>query len=260
MNEIVGVEIDSNENLEYFYTNNLDVKKNLTVIVETECGLKFGKIITDIHPIDNKKLKNKLYKIIRISSKQDYRTYQKNIKDAKEALDKCKKLAIEYDLDMNIIDAYYTHDRGQLLFKFISDSRVDFRNLARDLAAIYHTRIELRQIGVRDKAKLVGGIGCCGQKLCCSRFLKDFNSVSIQNAKNQNLALNPSKINGLCGRLLCCLKYEDESYKECRKHLPNVGQTVETENGSGKVISIDILNKKYKVETANGVVEVESSK
>ena len=259
MNEIVGIEIDSNENLEYFYTNNLNLKKNLTVIVETESGLKFGKIVTDVHSIDNKKLKSKLNKVIRISSKQDYRTYQKNLKDAREALQKCKKLAKQYNLDINIMDAHYTHDRGQLIFKFISDTRVDFRNLARDLAAIYHTRIELRQIGVRDKAKLVGGIGCCGQKLCCSRFLKDFNSVSIQNAKNQNLALNPSKINGLCGRLLCCLKYEDECYKECRKNLPNIGQTVKIESVEGKVISLDILNKKYKVETENGVVEVGST-
>ena len=161
---------------------------------------------------------------------------------------------------MNIIDASYTHDRTQLLFRFLSDTRVDFRDLARDLASIYHTRIELRQIGVRDKSKLVGGIGCCGQELCCSRFLKNFNSVSIQNAKNQNLALNPSKINGLCGRLLCCLKYEDECYKECRKNLPNIGQIVKTENGEGKVISLDILKKKYKVETENGVVEIESVK
>ena len=260
MNEIVGVTVDNGETTEYYYLNDLKIKKNITVIVETENGLKFGKVVTDVHPIDKKKLKVKINKIVRIASKQDYNTHQKNIKDAKVALKKCKSLAQQYDLDMNIIDASYTHDRKQLLFRFLSDTRVDFRDLARDLANIYHTRIELRQIGVRDKSKLVGGIGCCGQELCCSRFLKDFNSVSIQNAKNQNLALNPSKINGLCGRLLCCLKYEDECYKECRKNLPNIGQTVKTKYGEGKVISLDILNKKYKVETENGVVEVESTK
>lgn len=257
MNKIVGVSIENNERLEYFYTNNLNVKKNLTVIVETEEGLKFGKIITDNHPIDSKKLKKQLNKIVRIATTQDYHTYQKNKKEAKEALKQCNRLIKENALDMKIVENYYTHDRQQLIFKFVSDTRVDFRDLARDLASIYHTRIELRQIGVRDKAKQIGGIGLCGQKLCCARYINDFDSVSIGMAKNQDLALNPTKINGLCGRLLCCLRYEDDNYSKCRKNCPKVGEKVKTKNGDGTVISLDVLNQKYKVETKTGIEEVE---
>ena len=257
MNNIVGISFDDNNRIEYFYTNDLKLKKNLTVIVETENGLKFGKVETDVHPIDNTKLKKKIYKIIRIASKQDYHNHQKNKKDALIALKKCKSLAKEYNLNMNILEAEYTFDREQLLFKFISEERIDFRNLARDLAAIYHTRIELRQIGVRDKAKEIGGIGPCGQQLCCARYLNEFASVSINMAKNQDLALNPTKINGLCGRLLCCLKYEDETYKECKKNCPKIGQTVKTEHGEGKVVSVETLKQKYKVETSRGIEEVQ---
>lgn len=256
MNEIVGIIFDNSDRITYFYTNNLEIKKNLTVIVDTDNGLRFGKVITEIHPINEKKLNKKLNKIVRIASSQDYHNYQKNLKDAKKALKKCEELAKNYNLDMKIIDTYYTHDRDQLVFKFISDNRIDFRDLARDLANIYHTRIELRQIGVRDKAKEISGIGSCGQKLCCSRFLNEFNSVSIAMAKNQNLALNPSKINGLCGRLLCCLKYEDECYTECRKKLPKIGQTIsKSDEKEGKVISIDILKQKYQIETSSGIIE-----
>lgn len=257
MNNIVGISFDNNDRIEYYYVNDLNIKKNLTVIVQTDNGLRFGKIVTDIHPIDNKKLKTKLNKIIRIASKQDYQNYQKNKKDAHQALKKCKNLAKEYGLQMNILEATYTFDREQLLFKFTSEERIDFRDLARDLAAIYHTRIELRQIGVRDKAKEIGGIGPCGQKLCCARYLNDFASVSINMAKNQDLALNPTKINGLCGRLLCCLKYEDDTYKECKKNCPKIGQIVKTEHGEGKVISVETLKQKYKVETNRGIEEVE---
>ena len=256
MDKIVGITLDNGDTIEYFYVNDLKLNKNITVIVEIEETLRFGKVVTDIHPIDSKKLDKKLNKVIRIASKQDYHTNQKNIKDAEKAMKKCISLAEEYGLDMKIIEAYYTHDREQLIFKFVSDTRIDFRNLAKDLATIYHTRIELRQIGVRDKAKKVSGIGSCGQKLCCSRFIKEFDSVSIQMAKNQNLALNPSKINGLCGRLLCCLKYEDECYTECRKELPKMGQKIKTKDGKeGQVVSLDILNKKYKVQTGTGIEE-----
>lgn len=256
MDKIVGITLDNSDSIEYYYLNNLKINKNITVIVESDDVLRFGKVVTDIHSIDSSKLNKKLNNIIRIASKQDYHTNQKNIKDAKTAMKKCIKLAEEYKLDMKIIEVYYTHDREQLIFKFVSDTRIDFRNLARDLATIYHTRIELRQIGVRDKAKKVSGIGSCGQKLCCSRFIKEFDSVSIQMAKNQNLALNPSKINGLCGRLLCCLKYEDDCYTECRKKLPKIGKKIQTKDGKeGQVISLDILNKKYKIQTATGIEE-----
>ncbi|MDE6284397.1 MAG: hypothetical protein K2M17_01470, partial [Bacilli bacterium] len=169
-----------------------------------------------------------------------------NLKDGDKALKKCGELVPNLELNMKITTAQFTFDRKQLLFQFTADDRIDFRELAKKLAALYHTRIELRQIGARDKAKEVGGIGICGKKLCCSNFLNQMESVSMNMAKNQNLALNPSKINGLCGRLLCCLTYEDDNYIECAKGMPCVGQGVNTPKGRGTVTSVDILNRKYK--------------
>lgn len=249
--KVVGVSFDNNNQIYYFDSNNLDLKRNLTVVVETERGIQFGKIELPLFEISEDKIKNSLKKVIRIATKQDYMNYQKNIKDAKIALEKCIKLTQNYKINMQIMDASYTLDRSQLLFRFISDDRIDFRKLAKKLGTIYKTRIELRQIGVRDKAKEIGGCGLCGMELCCTKFGSDFTSVSINMAKNQNISLNPSKINGLCGRLLCCLRYEDENYKECRKKLPKVGQTVNVENKTGKVTSIDIINGKYTVNVNN---------
>jgi len=162
---------------------------------------------------------------------------------------------------MQLLDATYTFDREQLIFKFLSDKRIDFRELVKDFAAIFHTRIELRQIGARDKAKEIGGCGMCGRNLCCSTFLNDMDSVTIGMAKNQNISLNPNKINGLCGRLLCCLKYEDKCYSECRVGIPSVGKKVKTEEGEGVVTSVDILNRKYFVNIEEkGIVEINLSK
>ena len=257
--KIVGVQFDDSDKIIYYYVDDLKLKKNLTVICDNEGTLQFGKVVTDIHPIEEKKLNKDLGKIVRIATKQDYSNHLSNLKDANKALKKARTLANKYNLEMNIIDAIYTFNKDQLLFHFYSDNRVDFRDLARDLANIYKTRIELRQIGVRDKAKKVCGIGLCGQKLCCSRWLDEFDSVSISMAKNQNLSLNPNKINGLCGRLLCCLKYEDECYKECRKGLPQIGKEVEVDGVKGKVISLDILKRKYRVETEKGIIEVDAS-
>ena len=171
---------------------------------------------------------------------------------------KCKELVSDYDLHMIMVDCKYTFDRNQLIFRFLSDSRIDFRDLARELASIYKTRIELRQIGARDKAREIGGCGQCGRPLCCAGFLRDLDTVSINMAKNQGIALNPTKINGACGRLMCCLKFEDSCYSECRKCLPNMGSQVETPSGKGKVVSLDIIGKKYKVDVPNvGIVEVD---
>lgn len=253
---IVGIQFDNDEKLKYYSVENLVLNKNVTVIVKNEDNLHFGKVVTPIHPIDKNNLKKNIGQVLRIASKNDYTKHLNNLKQAKQALKKCIELVEKHKLKMEIMDATYTFDQDQLVFTFFAESRVDFRDLARDLAAIYKTRIELRQIGVRDKAKKVSGIGQCGQKLCCARFLDEFDSVSISMAKNQNLSLNPTKINGVCGRLLCCLKYENECYKECRKKLPTIGQTIEVEGIKGKVISLDILKKSYKVNTENGVVEV----
>lgn len=251
MIKAVGVEFKENGEKYYFSTKKVTPKKNITVIVDTEKGIQFGKVVTDVIDIDEKLFTKEIKPIIRISTKKDFNIHKKNLKDAKEALIVCKKIVEEDNLKMQVIDATYSFDRSQLLFRFVADNRIDFRDLAKELAAIYKTRIELRQIGIRDKAKEVGGLGICGRKMCCARFLKDFNSVSISMAKNQNLSLNPSKINGVCGRLLCCLKYEDDNYTECKKNLPKIGEIVKTEKGEGKVISLDILNHKYVVELNN---------
>lgn len=258
MIEIVGVSLKKGGKIYYFSPNGLKLEKGNNVIVKTERGLQFGIVETENTEIEEQKLKATLSEVVRVCSKKDIETNEKNIIDAKKTLKKCKELVEKYDLNMMILDASYTFDRSQLLFTFLADNRVDFRKLAKDLASIYKTRIELRQVGVRDKAKEIGGYGSCGRPLCCSKFLCDFDSVSINMAKNQNIALNPTKINGACGRLLCCLKYEDECYKEYSKKLPKVGKKVETEFGEGKVISVDILKQKYRVDVKeHGIVEVD---
>lgn len=258
MIEVVGVNFKNNSKLYYFSPNGLKIRKGINVIVKTERGLQFGTVELENTFIDDSKIKTALSEVVRISSKKDYEKHLKNVEDAKAALKQCKELVEKYELNMMILDANYTFDKSQLLFTFIADNRVDFRKLAKDLANIYKTRIELRQVGVRDKAKEVGGYGSCGRPLCCSKFLTDFDSVSINMAKNQNIALNPNKINGVCGRLLCCLKYEDECYRECAKNLPKVGKKVETEHGEGKVISIDVLKQTYRVDVKDyGIVEVQ---
>lgn len=260
MIKVVGVSFKENGKVYYFSPANLSLKKNITVIVQTERGIQFGKVVTEVIEIDDSKVTTPLKQIVRIASKNDYYSHLKNIKDAKDALIRCKQIVEKENLLMQIIDAEFTFDRSQLIFRFIADNRVDFRSVVKQLASIYKTRIELRQVGVRDKAKEIGGLGVCGCKLCCARFLKDLESVSISMAKNQNIALNPSKINGVCGRLLCCLKYEDECYKDCRKCLPKIGDLVETEKGKGTVVSLDILKKSYKVDVKDiGIIEIDKS-
>ena len=260
MINVVGISFKKNGRIYYFDPNGYKLKKNITVIVKTEQGLKFGKVSEPSINIAEDKLKGKLKKVIRISSRADYNNHRKNLKDATIALKKCRELVEKNELNMNIISSEYTFDRDKLIFRFLADNRVDFRQLAKDLAAIYKVRIELRQVGPRDKAKEIGGYGQCGQKLCCSRFLKELDTVSINMAKNQNIALNPSKINGLCGRLLCCLKYENDCYKECRANMHKIGDEIETEEGFGKVVGLDILRQKYKVEVPSvGIVWVEKN-
>ena len=236
----------------YFDCNNFNLKKNLTVIVNTERGLEFGTVLDFLDVEDGN-----YEKVIRIATKKDYLQHLKNINEAKLALDKCRELAEKNNLKMVIIDATYNFDKSQLLFRFLADERIDFRNLARELGSRLKTRIELRQIGIRDKAKEIGGIGPCGRNLCCSTFLTSFDAVSISMAKNQGLALNPTKINGVCGRLLCCLNYENEQYMEVRKNIPDVGKKVKINGKEGKVISSEPLAGKYKVFVDNEIVQVD---
>lgn len=221
--KIVGVKFNNNTKVYYFNSNGLDLKVNLTVIVNTDKGLKFGKIV---EIVDSKRENDAYPEVVRVATKKDFQQHLRNIQDEKKALEKCRELALKENLNMTIIDANYNFDKSQLIFRFLADERIDFRKLAKDLASNLKTRIELRQIGVRDKAKEIGGIGPCGRILCCSSFLTNFESVSINMAKNQGIALNPTKINGVCGRLLCCLNYENEQYMEVRKNIPDVGKKV----------------------------------
>ena len=258
MLEVVEIIFNEGGRVYYFDPNGYKLKNNVTVIVETDHGLQFGKVKTANVQIKPEKLKSPLKKVIRISNKNDYKKHQKNLKDAKTALENCKKIVEQQELPMSLIDATYTFDRDKLIIRFLADNRIDFRDLVKEIASIYKVRIELRQIGARDKAKEVSGCGICGQTLCCSRFLKDLDTVSISHAKNQNLSLNPTKINGVCGRLLCCLKYEDEEYTKCRKCLPKIGDKIKTEEGEGTVVGLDILKQQYKVDVPDhGIIRVD---
>lgn len=251
--KIIGVTFENDERIDY-YRYYEPIKIGYNVVVENDSGKYFATVATEIHEIDEDKLEMTLGRILRVSTKDDYKKYNDNKKKEISVIKKSNELIKKYKLDMKVLDAKFTLNKDQLLIRFYSEGRVDFRNLAKDLAAIYKTRIELRQIGVRDKAKIVGGVGVCGQKLCCSRFLKNFDSVSIAMAKNQDLALNPNKINGVCGRLMCCLKYENHCYTCFKKILPTVGKKVNVNGINGKVISVDVLRKKYKVELENGTI------
>ena len=249
--KIASVKVNDYGKTKYYDCNNLNLKKNLTVIVNTERGMEFGTVL-DLFDVDD----SNYDKIVRIATKKDYLQHLKNINEAKLALDKCRQLAEKNNLKMVIIDANYNFDRSQLLFRFLADERIDFRNLARELGFRLKTRIELRQIGIRDKAKEIGGIGPCGRHLCCSTFLTSFDAVSISMAKNQGLALNPTKINGGCGRLLCCLNYENELYTELKKDVLEVGKKTFINGKEGKVISSEPLRGKYKVLIGDEIIEV----
>lgn len=258
MIDVVGIVFSNKNKVYYFDPDGLDLHENITVIVNTERGMQFGKVVEYPKKISSNQIKGELKKIVRIASKKDYQKHISNIEEAKNAVKKCKDLVEELDMNMQIIDAEFTFDRNQLVFRFIADSRVDFRELARELATIYKTRIELRQVGVRDKAKEISGLGICGRKLCCSNFLEDLDSVSINMAKNQNLSLNPNKINGVCGRLLCCLRYEDDTYCELKTGLPVIGSKVTIKEGTGKVVSVNILKRIYRVDIPEiGIIEVD---
>ena len=237
--KVVGIKFKEDGKI-YNFSSDFDLKKNDKVIVETERGRQLGIVANPNVNTSNKNLKA----IEKIASDKDYNQYLNNLKDAKKAVDETKKLIKKLDLNMSLIDATYSLDKKQLLFNFVSDERVDFRELVKELAFKYHTRIELHQVGVRDKAKEIGGIGLCGRVLCCHGCLKNINSVNINMVKNQDIALNPTKINGACGRLLCCFTYENDIYEENRKKLPKVGEKINYKGKTVEVAKLDILNKK----------------
>lgn len=231
-----------------FEKNDIDCTAGNKVIVETEKGLQYGKVINVFEKND---INDNIKPIVKLATEEDEKKYLINVRDANLALDKATELAKELELQMTFLDASYTFDRKQLLFNFISDNRVDFRELAKRLAYIYKTRIELRQIGIRDKAKEVGGLGQCGRKICCASFLNRIDAVTINMAKNQNIALNPTKINGVCGRLLCCLAYEDDEYSRCQNGLPEVGTKFKFNEIEGIVRNVDILRRNITIDTGS---------
>lgn len=247
MIEVVGIRFKKVGKIYYFAPSDLDLTLGDYVIVETVRGIEYGQVVILHRMVEESSLTSPLKPIIRIADELDKKIQEENEQRSKDALDICKIKIEEHELDMKLVDSEYTFDGQKLIFYFIADGRIDFRNLVKDLAQIFKTRIELRQVGVRDKAKLIDSLGQCGQKTCCSRHLTEFQPVSIKMAKDQGLSLNPTKISGVCGRLMCCLKYEEEVYEHHNKLLPNVGVKVKTKDGVGKVIETMILQKKMKV-------------
>ncbi len=256
MVDVVVVSVRHLGNIYYLSPGDWNLKKGDNVVINTENGMQIGVVVKAKYKEKAENLVLPLDKIVRLCTEADIRNDNENKKQAVEALAYAKVCKNDLGLDMNFVDSYYNLDKSQLVFSFVSENRIDFRDLAKKLAQKYRTRIELRQIGVRDKAKRVGGIGPCGLFLCCNTFLTDFNSVSINMAKNQFLALNPAKINGVCGRLLCCLGYENDVYSELKVDLPQLGMMADTSMGMGKVVEVDIFKQTYKVELGEkGIIE-----
>ena len=248
MYDVVGVRFKKAGKIYYFDPGDLSIQKDDYVIVETVRGVEFGKAVIARKQVEEHDVVLPLKKVVRIADQKDKMIVDENKHAAQEAYDVCNEKVNEHQLDMKLVDVEYTFDRNKIIFYFTADGRVDFRELVKDLAAIFRTRIELRQIGVRDEAKMLGGIGPCGRMLCCSTFLGDFDPVSIKMAKDQNLSLNPTKISGLCGRLMCCLKYENDEYESAKELLPDLGEIIETPQGTGKVVGLNILERVLQVE------------
>lgn len=246
MLKIIGVRFKSVGKIYYFDPKDYDVKMGDKVIVETARGVECGEVALVDREIDETRFTNPVKGIIRLATPNDMKTIEKNRQKEKDAFKICEQKIAAHKLKMNLIDVECTFD-NKLLFYFTAESRVDFRELVKDLAAVFRTRIELRQIGVRDEAKMLGGLGICGQPFCCSRFLGEFQPVSIKMAKEQGLSLNPTKISGTCGRLMCCLKYEQDSYEDLLKHTPKVGAIVKTAEGRGVVEEVNLLTGKLRV-------------
>jgi len=247
MVKVIGVRFKKAGKIYYFDPLEYTIEKGSAVIVETARGIEFGQCVVGIREISEKEIFAPLKPVIRVASPQDLSKHAENRFKEKEAFSVCEKKITEHKLDMKLVDVEYTFDNSKVIFYFTADGRIDFRELVKDLALIFRTRIELRQIGVRDEAKMLGGIGICGRNLCCSTWLGDFNSVSIKMAKEQNLSLNPTKISGICGRLMCCLNYEQEAYEEIRQRMPRVGSQVKTAMGKGDVVSNNTIKETVNV-------------
>ncbi len=248
MTKVIGVRFRQAGKIYFFSPGKLHVKQGDKVIVETARGVEFGSVVSGPKEVPNETIMQPLKSVIRIATEEDKRNEERNREKEKEAFDVCLEKIRKHELDMKLINAEYTFDNNKVLFYFTADGRIDFRELVKDLAAVFRTRIELRQIGVRDETKIRGGIGICGRPLCCHTYLSEFAPVSIKMAKEQNLSLNPTKISGVCGRLMCCLTNEEETYEELNSHLPAIGDTVTTPDGlKGEVQSVSVLRQLVKV-------------
>ena len=256
MIKVVGVRFKKAGKIYYFDPADMNIQKDTYVVVETARGIEFGDCVIGIKEINENDIVSPLKSVLRIATNEDIEKHFKNKDKEKDAFDICLKKIQEHGLTMKLIDVEYTFDNNKVIFYFTADGRVDFRDLVKDLATIFKTRIELRQIGVRDEAKMLGGLGPCGRPMCCSSFLGDFASVSIKMAKEQNLSLNPTKISGICGRLMCCLNYEQSTYEDIRKRMPKVGSIVKTSEGTGEVFSNNIVKESIKVKLKKGEEEV----
>ena len=248
MTEIVGVRFKNGGKTYFFSPQGLSISEDTPVIVETARGPEYGTCVQSNTMVEDSQVVEPLRCVLRIATEEDQRMLEANRKKERWAMEVCQKKIQEHRLDMKLVSVQYSFDGSKVLFFFTSDGRVDFRELVKDLASVFRTRIELRQIGVRDEAKMLGGLGICGQPFCCSRFLGDFQPVSIKMAKTQNLSLNPTKISGTCGRLMCCLKYEQEAYEDLVKHAPKQDSFVETPDGVGTVSSVSLLREQAKVQ------------
>ena len=248
MTKVIGVRFRKAGKIYFFSPGKLEIKRGDQVIVETARGVEFGNVVSGPKEVADDEIAQPLKAVIRVATDEDRKTEEKNRKKEKEAFDICLEKIHKHGLEMKLIDAEYTFDNNKVLFYFTADGRIDFRELVKDLAAVFRTRIELRQIGVRDETKIRGGIGVCGRELCCHTYLSEFAPVSIKMAKEQNLSLNPSKISGVCGRLMCCLTNEEETYEELNSHLPSIGDYVTTPEGlKGEVSSLSVLRQQVKV-------------
>jgi cell fate regulator YaaT (PSP1 superfamily) len=246
--KVIGVRFKKAGKIYYFDPDELPIEKGQFVIVETSRGIEYGKVVTPIKEVGEDDVVLPLKKALRIADEKDRLQVEENREGSEEAFHVCLEKIDVHQLEMKLVDVEYTFDRNKVIFYFTAEGRVDFRELVKDLAAIFRTRIELRQIGVRDEAKMLGGIGPCGRVLCCSSFLGDFEPVSIKMAKDQNLSLNPAKISGLCGRLMCCLKYENDQYESAIKELPDIGETAHTSLGKGRVVGLNLLERLVQID------------
>lgn len=252
MVNVIGVRFQNAGKLYFFDPGQLWPTPGDFVIVETSRGVEFGEVVTAIHEINDEQLEFPLKRVLRIASAQDVQHNRDNKRAEKDAYAICQKKIVEHKLDMKLVSVEYTFDNSKILFYFTANGRVDFRSLVKDLASVFKTRIELRQIGVRDEAKMLGGLGPCGRPICCGAFLGDFQPVSIKMAKEQNLSLNPIKISGVCGRLMCCLKYEQDTYEQTRKRMPRVGREIQTPDGMGTVTELNVIKETVRVRIIKG--------